>query len=182
MKKHVLWWQIAGMIFVVALGVLLHFAYEWSGDMVIFASISAVNESIWEHMKILFFPMLIFALIESSFLKEYKNFWSVKLKGILIGLVIIPVVYYLYNGIIGKSPDWFNILIFVIASGASFIYEGYKFLGYNSDKDEGVKSLFFLGIIATLFVIFTYTTPELNIFKDPESNTYGINFLKSFII
>jgi hypothetical protein len=182
LKKRVLWWQIAGIVFVVALGVLLHFVYEWSGKVRIFASFSAVNESIWEHMKILFFPMLVFAIIESSFLKEYKNFWNVKFKGILIGLAIIPLFYYLYNGIIGKSPDWLNILIFVIATGSSFIYESYKFLKYNNGEAEDVKSLFLLGIIATLFVIFTYTTPELNIFKDPETNIYGINFLVSISI
>ena len=182
MKKRILWWQIAGIIFTVALGVLLHFVYDLSGEVLLFASFSSVNESIWEHMKILFFPMLFFALIESFFLTEYKNFWTVKLTGILLGIITIPIIYYLYNGIIGKSPDWLNIMIFVIATGVSFIYESKKFLKYNNTDAEGVKSLFLLVIIATIFVIFTYATPELNIFKDPESNSYGINLIKSLII
>lgn len=182
MKKRIFYWQIAGIIFTVALGVFLHFLYDLSGKIVLFGSFSAVNESIWEHMKILFFPMIIFALIESFYLNEYKIFWTVKLKGITLGLITIPVIYYLFNGIIGKSPDWLNILIFVIATGVSFIYESRKFVKEKKEETSGYKALFLLGVIATLFVIFTYITPELNIFKDPESNLYGMHFLlNSFI-
>ena len=73
MKKRIFYWQIAGIIFTVALGVFLHFLFDLSGNIVLFGSFSAVNESVWEHMKILFFPMIIFALIESFYLNEYKN-------------------------------------------------------------------------------------------------------------
>lgn len=182
MKKRVFWWQIAGVVFTVALGVLLHFVYDWSGGLILFASFSAVNESVWEHMKILFFPLLFFALIESFFLVEFKNFWSIKLKGILIGVILIPSIYYFFNGVIGNTPDWFNIAIFVISVGASFIYETKKFTDLQNEKRGSTKSVFILGLIAALFVIFTYAAPQLNIFKDPETNVYGINiFLNSFI-
>lgn len=31
---------------------------------------------------------------------------------ILLGLVLIPVLFYTYNGVFGKSPDWINTAIF----------------------------------------------------------------------
>ena len=110
MKREIVYWQYAGFVFTAVMGTLLHFLYEWSGESAVAALISGVNESTWEHMKLLFFPMLGFALIQSRFFKDTESFWSIKLKGSLIGLLLIPVIFYTYNGAIGKSPDWFNSL------------------------------------------------------------------------
>ena len=52
-------WQKIGFFFTVVFGVLLHFLYEWSYNSVWIAPFSGVNESTWEHMKLLFFPMFI---------------------------------------------------------------------------------------------------------------------------
>lgn len=75
MKKSLKFWQIGGFVFTAIAGVLLHFLYDWTNQSIIVASFSAVNESIWEHMKLLFFPMFVFALIEYKFIgKNYENF------------------------------------------------------------------------------------------------------------
>ena len=50
-------WQIITVIICLILGTLLHFTYEWSGENPIIALFSAVNESIWEHLKLAFYPM-----------------------------------------------------------------------------------------------------------------------------
>lgn len=113
MKKLLSTWQIAGFIFTGIAGVLLHFLFDWTNQSIITAPFSAVNESIFEHMKLLFFPMFVFAFIENYYIgKGYKNFWCVKLIGILLGVVLIPVLYYAINGIFGMTPDWVNIAIF----------------------------------------------------------------------
>ena len=54
MKQSIPSWQIGGFVFEGALGTLLHFVFDWSGGNVAAALFSAVNESIWEHMKLLF--------------------------------------------------------------------------------------------------------------------------------
>ncbi|MBE7055804.1 MAG: hypothetical protein E7392_06810, partial [Ruminococcaceae bacterium] len=64
MKKTVSRWQLAGFIFTGIAGVILHFLFDWTGGSVLVAPFSAVNESIFEHMKLLFFPMLLFAFVE----------------------------------------------------------------------------------------------------------------------
>lgn len=53
MKKSIPYWQAAGFIFTAILGTLLHFLFDWTNGSVIAALFSAVNESIWEHMKLL---------------------------------------------------------------------------------------------------------------------------------
>lgn len=67
MKKAIANWQIAGFIFTVILGTFLHFLFNLTKGSVIAALFSAVNESIWEHMKLLYYPMVVFALVEYRF-------------------------------------------------------------------------------------------------------------------
>ena len=56
MKRRLWRWQLAGFIFTAVLGVLLHFLYDWTNESLVVALFSAVNESTFEHMKLLFFP------------------------------------------------------------------------------------------------------------------------------
>lgn len=166
MKKSISLWQFYGFIFTSVLGTLLHFLYEWSGESALVAPFSAINESTWEHMKILFFPMFIFAIIESRLFKEYENFWCVKLKGILLGLLLIPVLFYTYNGVIGTSPDFVNIAIFFVAAAISYIYETKRFKQglHNCNQAAALGTLC---IIALLFAVFTFFPPSLAIFISP---------------
>ena len=174
MKRPIGLWGLVGFAVATLGGTLLHFVYDWLAEAVWIAPFSGVNESTWEHMKLLFWPMFIYAIIQSMFFKDRSNFWCIKLKGILLGLVLIPVIFYTYNGVIGTSPDWINIAIFFISAIIAYIYETRLF---NSDTITCKKPYFPLAVlclIGILFVLFTFKTPELGIFKDPLTNTYGI--------
>ena len=169
MQRSLSLWQLGGLTFTAILGTLFHFLYGWTGNIA-FAPFCAVNESTWEHMKILFFPMLIFAVIQSKFfIKSTPNFWLVKLIGILIGLTLIPVLFYTYNGVIGKSPDWINISIFFVSAAVTFITETRLF---RKGKPRCIYPKFaFLAIclIGIMFIVFTFFVPNLEIFKNPNS-------------
>ena len=65
MSKKIKILEICGFIFTTSLGTLLHFMYEWSGKNSLVALFSNVNESTWEHLKLLFYPAFIFAIIQS---------------------------------------------------------------------------------------------------------------------
>jgi uncharacterized membrane protein HdeD (DUF308 family) len=144
------------------------------GEAAWIAPLSGVNESTWEHMKLLFWSMFLFSIVQSFFFKDRKDFWYVKLKGILLGLALIPIIFYTYNGAIGKSPSWFNIAIFFITTAIVYIYETKEF---NKNKMKFISpklAISLLSAIALLFVAFTFKTPELEIFRDPVSGGYGI--------
>ena len=112
MKKAVPTWQMVGFVFTGILGTFLHFLFDITGENVIAGIFSAVNESIWEHMKLLYYPMVLFNMVQYRFWgRNTPSFWCTKLIGMLVGLAIIPVLYYTYTGILGKSADWFNITI-----------------------------------------------------------------------
>ena len=173
-KRSVGVWQFVGFAVTVFLGTVLHFLYEWFGKAVWIAPFSGVNESTWEHMKLLFWPMFLFAAVQWFFFRDRRDFWCVKLRGILCGLALIPVLFYTYNGVIGKSPDWVNISIFFIAAACSHLYETHLFRTEKLRYRNGRLSFAAVCILALLFVIFTFATPEIGIFRDPLTGGYGI--------
>ena len=121
MKTKIGLWQLVGFAVTSLGGTLLHFFYDWLGEAVWIAPFSGVNESTWEHMKLLFWPMLAFAAVQSFFFKDRGDFWCIKLRGILLGMLLIPVIFYTYNGAVGRSPDWLNIAIFFVAAAGVYI-------------------------------------------------------------
>ncbi len=167
-------WQFYGFVFTVVFGTISHFLYNWTNESVIVAPFCAVNESTWEHMKILFFPMFIFSFVECFiFCRMYDNFWCVKAIGILTGLILIPVIFYTYMGIFGKSSAIFNILIFFIAAAAAYFLET---ILLKKDLYCNLKTVpfVFLCVLAFLFAVFTFYPPKIPLFQDPVSGKYGI--------
>ena len=174
MKRNISLWQFVGFSLSSLLGTILHFLYEWTGKSELAALISGVNESTWEHMKLLYFPLFAFAVVQSFFFKGNSNFWCVKLRGILTGLILIPLIFYTYNGVIGKSPDWINISIFFISAAAVFIYET-RLLKRRNIRCKNPRTAFLIiCLIGLSFILFTFKTPRLGIFLDPVTGKYGI--------
>lgn len=177
-RNNLLKFEIFSTIFIIIIGALLHFTYEWSNNNLLIGAFSAVNESIWEHLKILFFPMLISTVLGYFYLKnEYPTYICTKTKGILISLSFIIVFYYTYSGIIGTHFAIIDIIsfIFAIILGEAYTYYKIKNANYNYNN---TKSYIILIILTISFILFTFYTPRIGIFKNPKNNTYGINNLK----
>ena len=174
MKVSIPVWQMGGFIFTGILGTFLHFLFDLTGGSLWAGLFSAVNESIWEHMKLLFYPMVLFSLLEYRFWgKETPGFWKVKLLGILVGLGLIPVLYYTYTGILGVSADWFNIAIFFLAAGAAYWVETRRFQrGITNANGSKAAVCTILGL-ALLFAVLTFFPPKIPLFQDPQDGTYG---------
>ena len=177
MKRSIGVWQLFGFAVTSLGGTLLHFLYEWLGESAWIAPFSGVNESTWEHMKLFFIPAFIFAFIQSAFLsKRYDNFWVIKAIGALLGVILIPVLFYTYNGAFGKSPDWLNILFFILATALAYFFEFLLFLRVTSFSKLSPCAFILLCAIAFFFVFFTFFPPKLPIFQDPTTKLYGINY------
>ena len=174
MKRSIGLWQLMGFAITSFMGTILHFLYDWLGSTVWIAPLSGVNESTWEHMKLLFWPMFLFAIAQSFFFEDRTDFWCVKLRGNLLGLGLIPILFYTYNGVVGKSPDWINIAIFFVSAAVAYIVETRLFKKESVTCKRPKSAIACLGAIAVCFILFTFFTPEIGIFKDPLTGTYGI--------
>ncbi|MFW6118391.1 MAG: DUF6512 family protein [Chloroflexota bacterium] len=116
MKKSILRWELGKIVFIVVLGSLLHFVFEWSGNWTPIAPIAAVNESVWEHLKLAFWPALVYAALEyGRFGKSTNNFFFAKTLGIYLMPITIVVLFYSYKSILGYGLLIADIAIFVIA-------------------------------------------------------------------
>lgn len=173
-KISVKLWQFLGFATTSFFGTLLHFLYEASGCSPIAALFSGVNESTWEHMKLMFFPMFAFAVIESFFIGNIKGFWCIKLSGICLGLALIPLIFYTYNGVIGRSPDFINIAIFFVSAAVAYRYEYVRMKKNDTQCALDRVAIAALCVIAISFFVFTFAPPRLAIFQDPISGGYGI--------
>ena len=174
-RKSVLVYELIGMVFIIILGSVLHFTFECSGSQPVVGVFSAVNESVWEHLKLAFWPSLLFMLIEYALLKKAaSNFAFAKTIGVYLMVFIIPIVFYSYTAFTGKSVFVIDILTFIVAviigQLASYKLLTYKQLPSNLEK----FSLVALVILGLAFVLFTFYPPHLTIFRDPISGEYGI--------
>ena len=167
MRRLISLWQLWGFAVTALGGTLLHFLYDWLGGAVWIAPFSAVNESTWEHMKLLFWPMLLFAAVERCFFRDRADLPCVKARGILLGLTLIPVLFYTYNGAIGRSPDWINIVIFFVSAAVAYLYE-WRLLrdGTVRCRHPWLPRLL-LAFLALAFLVFTFLPPELGLFREP---------------
>jgi len=155
---------IVGIIFVLIWGSISHFVYEWSGDNLFVGFFFPINESVWEHMKLCFFPMLLYSFYMNRKLKsDYPCITSALLFGILLSTFLIPILFYTYSGILGRNYTFLDISTFVVSVLVSF-FVIYKLT--LSCKMEPYTALLKSAILAmtVCFILFTYLPPDLGIF------------------
>ena len=174
MRKNLVVWQVAGITFTAVLGTLLHFLYEWT-NLSFLAPFSAVNESTWEHMKLVFVPSFMFALFQSFFAKsDYECFWFIKLIGIVVGTLLIPILFYTLGGSFGEPSAIINIGIFFMSIIIEYLFELNLFNNYKCKRKLNEVSISLLFIILLLFIVFSIYPPKIPLFLDPVTKGYGI--------
>lgn len=166
-------YQIFSVFFTAILGSLLHFTYQWTGENPIVAAFVAVNESTWEHLKLLFFPMSLTTIIGYFiFRKRYPNFLCAKTIGIIIAIAFTVIFFYTYTGILGKNIAIIDISFFFVATIIG------EFVSYllilNNFKCDNKIAIVLLVVLFLCFIVFTYFTPQIGLFKDPVTGKYGI--------
>lgn len=154
-----------GALFTLILGTVGHFFYEWSGESPIVGIFFPVNESVWEHMKLTVFPTALYLGI-ASFRVRGKNYALASFLALFISAALIPLLFYTYTGIAGRS-----ILAVDIAAFFFSVLAGYAaaFVAYNSSPHPVLNELAIIGIIAIAVCFFTFTVfpPDFILFKEP---------------
>lgn len=166
---------IAAAVITAILGTLAHFAFDLSGQNRLVGLVSATNESTWEHMKLLFFPMLLTSILLTWRLRaDYPCILPSLLIGNFVGTFLIPVLFYTYSGILGRRIDAINIAIYYICVIAAF-YIAFR-LASRPCSDDLTRTLLLLTfVMILLFFMFSYYPPELGIFADPQKKITSLS-------
>lgn len=147
---------VIGFFIVSILGTAFHFLYNYI-PIFIFPK----NESIFEHLKLILYPFLIYIGASLFFVKEHRQtYFSYLLGGMVVAMVFTIVCYYTYSGFIGKNIDFINILIYFISVFIGFLLAYLKKIPLGSSN-----SILYLLLIFVLFIIWTYYPPNLAFFR-----------------
>ena len=170
-------WIILGIPCLFVIGAIFHFLYDICGKFPVVGLISPVNESVWEHIKMVVWPIMgwwiIYYLKNRDKQKIDKNKWfSATLVSLVTAIITIPLLFYFYTGAFGIESVLINILILFLA-----VLFG-QLMGlhvYKHSKGISVNDviIIFVGIIA-LFMLLTLCPPEFPIFFDSQAGVYGI--------
>lgn len=171
---------ILAYLFVTISGVLLHFAYDWSGQNPIVGTFSAVSESTWEHLKLIFYPFLLLTLWQSLIkYRDDSRFLPSRVLGILAAMVFTITAFYTYSGVLGENVDFVNITIFFLAVALGFWVEKkvYEASGrWRRFSPQIAVSI--LLVFCFLFFVFTFLPPDIGLFAEPDAENMKTFFLK----
>jgi len=160
-KKEILIWQIVGAVFIFGLGAVWHFMYEWTGSIKGLGWLFPINESVWEHVKLMFYPALLYYVIEAAFLwKKVNNFIFAKTTALYFTPIMNIITFYTYTGITGYESFYIDIIVLLIFTCLQqFI--SYKILRANEFAPKNkiyllIFTIFAIIILFVALVVFTY--------------------------
>mgnify|MGYP000979501247 CR=1 FL=1 len=164
---------IFSFVIISILGTVLHFTHGWFKKGILLHIFSAINESTWEHMKLLVFPTLLVMVFQFVSIKDlYNNLWNSLLVLFLVQVLTIPLLFEPLRFLIKKVPLLINILIFYFSIFLGLLFE-YYFLSKEIFIFNEYLCIFFIVLLLILFFIFTYYPPKFFLFKDPVTKRYG---------
>ena len=149
-------------IILATMGFLLHFVYDWSGQNKIVGIFSATNESTWEHLKLLFFPMLFITIWDSLRGNTSPGFLKRRILSIIAGMLLIVIMFYTALGITSRIMDWYNIATYLIGLLTTLILDSLIKVEDNIYSAYTALAMFIL--LTVSFGVFTFRAPEIGIF------------------
>ena len=176
-KKTLLWWEVGAFVFIMFGASALHFAFELSDFAEPVAVVASVNESTFEHLKLFFWPALLFALVQHAYVKDYaNNYWWGKGLAMLAAPVGVIVSFYFYLGI-ALPLTGTGYLPLDIGTGAVGVLLGnvvaYRILT-SPEKGKSFRNagIIIIGVLAVMMATSAWLAPQFFLFE----NFYGYEY------
>jgi hypothetical protein len=166
---------MAGAIFMIVAGSALHFAFSWAGYWRPIALLAAVNESIWEHLKLAFWPGLVWAVAthRAVGVPRSENL-SIKGMTLLLTAILIVGIFMSYTHILGR-----NILVLDIGTFILAVLTGQVVSSLLIIRRVRKRTLLRLGQVLLLaqlaaYGLFTFHPLDFWLFVDSRTGIVGI--------
>lgn len=169
--------ELFGVLFIIALGSLLHFTYEAADRAWWVGIFSAMNESVWEHLKLAFWPGLLWTLLlRLGPIKRPKNFWLGRAASLALAPPLIALGFYGYTAMLGGHFLILDLALFVlsIACGQAAALGIYRGASLGGGGEAGAIALILLMVIA--FSTLSFMKPDIPIFEDASGQASGESY------
>ena len=172
-------YEVAGIFIIFILGYIWHYLYEIFKENIIIGIVSPVNESMWEHWKMGFYPILVYSTIEYILIgQDIKNFWFSKFIGILVFEFICYYTVAISDFFIELSKTKLRLIVHIgsyfigLVVGQISSYITASITVHNNI----LLYIAFIGIFIEilLMTIFTFNPPRMKYFRDVPAGEYGI--------
>lgn len=167
--------EFIGVPIIYLIASVLHFVYDWSGGSVLSILFGAVNESVWEHVKIFAVAFTLWTAIELLAVKPpFKKFVVAKTISLYFLSLSIIVFFYAYNLFTAKPILWLDLLSSFVFTLLSQTISYYLTTKENTITDYFPVAVMLIMLYFMMFFSFTVFPPKADLFKDPITGMYGI--------
>ena len=167
--------KIFGIFIIFIFSFLCHFMFDWFPNS-FFSILFPVNESIWEHMKLLVTPVLFFSIFEYIIYKRnnvyFNNFFLSYVISTIVGIIFYLIIYLPIDYIYGHNAIFAISLLFFIFIVIQLI--SYYIMNYTSVKYSNILGICLIVFIYIVFSYLTYNPIKNDIFFDTQKKMYGI--------
>ena len=166
--------KIINVVFLFLLSFLWHFVYDWFPNN-IFALFFPVNESIWEHMKIIYFCLFMGSILEFVLCKKnnikINNFYIEAMVKSILGVIFYLIIFVPFYLWLGESMLMSISLMLITYIFMEYI--GYKILT-GEEMNINILPVVIIALGCIMFVILTFYPLHNFLFFDEVKFGYGI--------
>ena len=168
--------KIIGFFVIFLLCFPFHFLYDWLPNS-LFSIFFPVNESIWEHMKLIYTSFVFYGIFDYILLRKNKiNFNNFLVQLFLIPIIAIFIYLIIFIPIYKMIGE--NMIISIGLLAIVILIEqilSYFILQYKEIKYQNIIGIIGIILIYIIFGYLTYKPIENYIFYDTVKDKYGIN-------
>lgn len=168
-------WCLWGFWMILFTGSFLHSLFPLTGKPLWMAWLTPVNESVWEHLKMGFYGVLLYAIPEYFFLKgKVHNYLTARIAGTLIINLTVLATYYTYTSFTKSNYLWADIASFVLGCALCQWFSCRMFRMKRLKALYNIAGIILLVTTMAVFAYFTWEPPHLPIFRSQKGGVYGI--------
>ncbi len=156
-----------------------HMAYQWSQQSLIVGLFNPVNESVWEHLKLMFFPNLlwwifIYLISGKKCGIDLKRWTIASAVSLIVAPLMVIFLYYSYTGATGSESLLADIIIVFVSYFIALQLSMNIYKNTNPGKIKVMAAILIIILLFSAFIIFTFNPPHKPLFYDTTAGTYGI--------
>lgn len=174
-RHRLMCFEIIGIILMFIATYFLNFLYKWSGGTMLSILTSSVNESAWEHIKIFIIPYVALCSIEIIVLvPPFRSFIVAKVTGLYLMIILMITFFYCNVCFLHTLTFMLDTLISISIALISHAISYILIIKFKNLYKLFDCCILLLVVLFIFYIAFTFYPPQLELFKDPVTGTYGI--------